>query len=248
MRITKGIQEIIFANLLSSHDLQRRAIDVTRHRQKILIDLTTELAKAEGLGDGSQAAIRAEYERLNSMGNGSHFFYGNVYKNCVTPATNGEDPAITSYTHTSATVYCAGQCRAFYMDGDTDDATLTVKDVTPAGFEFDLGAGLFEVMPTDNGRTSYYSLYLLRNNPKLSADHWFTKAVDANDAERRAIRGEFTTLKSTVFANLNKFSTDKKLIEAWPEIAPFMPKSATPTGTGLALSREDLNAICGLPK
>lgn len=248
MRITKALQEIIFANLLASHDLQRRAIDVTRHRQKILIDLSTELAKKEGLGDGSQTAIRKEYERLNRIGNGSNFFYGNIYKNNVSPSTNGEDEGITSYSHTSATVYCAGQCRAFYMDGDTDDATLTVKDVTPAGFEFDLGAALFEVMPTDNGRTSYYSFYLPRNNPKLGADHWFTQAVDANDAERRAIRGEFVTLKSTVFANLNKFSTDKKLLEAWPEIAPFMPKTAPAPGTGLALSREDLNAICGLPK
>lgn len=246
MRITKAIQERIFENLLASHPLQERAIAVTLERQKMLLDLITEIAKREGL-DGSQAALRAEYDRLNSLTGDSFFFHNNVYRSVISPGVDG-DGDITSYSHTSATVYCAGQSRAFYIDGDTDDATLTVKDVTPARFEFDLGAGLFEVMPTDNGRKAYYSFYLPRSSASLAADHWFVKAVDANDAERRAIRGEFTTLKSTVFATLNKFSTSKKLVEAWPEIMIFLPKSATPAGTGLALSREDLNAICGLPK
>lgn len=247
MRITKAIQERIFENLLASHPLQERAIAVTLERQKLFLDLSTEIAVKAGIGDGSQAALRAEYDRLNTLANDSLFFYSNVYRSVVTANTNGEDAEITSYCHTSAQVYCAGQCRAFYIDGDTDAAELTVKDVTPRRFEFELGAKLFEPIP-DTSRPAYYSYILLRNSPKLAADHWFVTAIDKNDAERRAIRQEFTTLKSTVFATLNKFNTSKKLVEAWPEIMIFLPKDAAAPGTGLALSREDLNAICGLPK
>lgn len=42
MRITKALQEQIFANLLSQHDLQARAIAATQDRQHNLIKLAAQ--------------------------------------------------------------------------------------------------------------------------------------------------------------------------------------------------------------
>lgn len=248
MRITKDLQEKIFANLLASHELQKRAIIATNYRQAHLIELQYEIARKE-IGADSQAALRAHYQKMRDAMPDNSFFATNLYQSTLTLSTN-EDGEPSGVSHDSATVYLAGQRREFYYDGDVDrEPELTVADITPRGYEFANVAGIFEereeIKP---GYGRFYPFYKLRSTPQLAADHWFVKAIEENDAERRAIRGEFTTLKSTVFASLNKFTTVKKLIEAWPEIAPFVPGAAKPAGTGLALSREDLNAICGLPK
>lgn len=176
-------------------------------------------------------------------------FFG-VSLHCSTATLSYSNDEVSYCSDSGTTVYLGGQRREFYIDGDVNrEPEISLTDITPPGFELENVIPLFEVRKDRKaGEQKHYPYYLLKSSLSLPSDHWFAKAIDANDAERRAIRGEYTTLKSTVFANLNKFGTVKKLVEAWPEIEPFLPKVAKPAGTGLALSREDLNAICGLPK
>lgn len=251
MRITKALQEQIFANLLSQHDLQARAIAATQDRQHNLIKLAAHLAIAEGIGPfGTQAEIRAHYKKIRSAVPDSAFFGVSLYQSTATLSYSGDDNEISYCSDSGTAITLGGQRREFYLDGDVNrEPEISLTDITPMGFELANVIPLFEEREEKKPGTSrHYPYYLPRSCPLLPSDHWFSKAIDANDAERRAIRGEFTTLKSTVFANLNKFGTVKKLVEAWPEIEPFLPKNLKPAGTGLALSREDLNAICGLPK
>lgn len=248
MRITKNLQDQIFANLLASHPLQQRAMDATKHRQHILLKLMAEVAKKEIGGEGSQADIRKFlHQRENSCKNSS-FFDVALYQSTATLAVNNDGEPV-SYSDNDTGIHLGGMSRYFQISGDVNDTQIDVSDITPKSFEFGLAVELFELRDEQKpGYSKYYPFYLMRSAPKLAADHWFSVAVDANDAERRAIRAEFTALKSSVYAALSKCSTVKKLAEAWPEIMDFVPKEQKPTGTGLALNREDLNAICGLPK
>jgi hypothetical protein len=248
MRITKNLQDQIFANLLASHPLQQRAMDATKHRQHILLKLMAEVAKKEIGGEGSQADIREYLRKLGTSCNNSSFFDLRIFESAATINLNGDGEPV-SFWDNGTTIYLGGMVRYFKIDGDVNDAQIAVSDITPPSFEFGLAVELLELRDeTKSGYSKYYPIYLMRSAPKLAADHWFSVAVDANDAERRAILAEFTALKSSVYAALSKCSTVKKLAEAWPEIMDFVPKEQKPTGTGLALNREDLNAICGLPK
>ncbi|AHG23448.1 hypothetical protein O197_32 [Edwardsiella phage eiAU-183] len=68
-------------------------------------------------------------------------------------------------------------------------------------------------------------------------------------AEDKALRNRYTEIKASVKATISKFRTVEKLLEAWPEAKDLLPeKQAAATGTRLALSREDLNAMIRLPK
>lgn len=248
MRITKNLQDQIFANLLASHPLQQRAMDATKHRQHILLKLMAEVAKKEVGGEGSQADIRKFLRLRENSCKNSSFFDVALYQSTANLRVNGEGHPI-SCNDNQTSIRVGGMSRYFKIDGDADDSQLSVTSVTPDSFELSIAVELFELNDeTKSGYSKYYPIYLMRSAPKLSADHWFSVAVDTNDAERRAIRAEFTALKSSVYAALSKCSTVKKLAEAWPEIMDFVPKEKKPTGTGIALNREDLNAICGLPK
>lgn len=248
MRITKNLQEQIFANLLASHPLQQRAMDATKHRQHILLKLMAEVAKKEVGGEGSQADIRDYLRKLRDNHRNTSFIDVSLYSSTATLCVNADGDA-SSVSDNETGIHLGGMSRYFKINGDVNDAQICVSDITPPSFEFGLAVELFELRDEKKtGYSKYYPIYLMRSAPKLAADHWFSVAVDANDAERRAIRAEFTELKSSVYAALSKCSTVKKLAEAWPEIMDFVPKEQKPTGTGLALNREDLNAICGLPK
>lgn len=72
--------------------------------------------------------------------------------------------------------------------------------------------------------------------------------MDAIDEMRRDVWNKYLTLKSAVWATLVKYNADSKLIEAWPEVKPFIPVEKKKTGTAVALDTATLNAICGLPK
>lgn len=72
--------------------------------------------------------------------------------------------------------------------------------------------------------------------------------LDLIDDDAQALRKEREQLTVSVMAVLNSVSTDKKLIEVWPEAVAFIPaaeKAATPQLPALPIA--SLNKMIGLP-
>lgn len=64
-----------------------------------------------------------------------------------------------------------------------------------------------------------------------------------------AVESDDATLRASVRAALSKFTTVEKLLENWPEAKELLPEAEEKTsGTGLALDKESLNALCGIPQ
>lgn len=70
------------------------------------------------------------------------------------------------------------------------------------------------------------------------------------EAQQEAINAERQALKDTVGAATRRFRTVEKMLAEWPAAAELLPKDmpSVKTGTGVALSVNDLNAICGIPQ
>lgn len=81
------------------------------------------------------------------------------------------------------------------------------------------------------------------------ADPAWQKRWLSLDARADAVANKRKELEATLTATLRKYKTVGTLLAAWPEAKDLLPKGVIrATGTGVALSTETLNAICGLPK
>lgn len=65
--------------------------------------------------------------------------------------------------------------------------------------------------------------------------------------KRQVLYDELCAARNKTAATVNTFYTSEKLVEAWPEIAPFIPANMKPTVQLPAVPTADLNAMLGLP-
>lgn len=84
--------------------------------------------------------------------------------------------------------------------------------------------------------------------PVISADNPFAQQLYAIDHDSTALSSEIEQLKVSLNAVLDSASTDKRLIEIWPEAVAFIPaaeKANTPQLPALPIA--ELNKLIGLP-
>lgn len=130
------------------------------------------------------------------------------------------DICISDSHYSGMPVNVAGQKRVFYFNGniDHDDST-----------------------PSVSKRRPYYCSVLQADDP-------LTERLYAIDHDRQMLKAEIEQLSASLWAVLNSVSTDKKLIEIWPEALAFIPaaeKANTPQLPALPIA--DLNKMLGLP-
>lgn len=90
-------------------------------------------------------------------------------------------------------------------------------------------------------KISYYSMTIGADNPLVQQFYDL-------EAEKKRLEDKRETLEAQLRATLCKFSTLKKLVEAWPESAELLPETLPESKSNLpALPVADLNKLVGLP-
>ena len=82
--------------------------------------------------------------------------------------------------------------------------------------------------------------------PTVIAPGYLRETIETHVEAKKALETEITGAVNKTAGLLLNFRTAEKLIEAWPEIAPFVPAAQAPVKLP-ALNRADLNAEFGLP-
>lgn len=231
MRITKAMQETIFENIIADgHPLRVRADKVMYETAALAHGIITEIQESEGLTNPADiAAIVNDVMEANAKGKSF------VDTSTTTSRVYYGDNEQTIIYGGNFSLYIGGQVRTIDLDGELDKDNRINSDLPTPGISKKI-------------LTQYIGLYKPNARPMLPGDHPAADTLARLCEEIKAINGEYVALKSAVFATLHKFTTVKKLVAAWPEIEKYIPNEQKPLGTGLALSREDLNAICGIPK
>lgn len=86
------------------------------------------------------------------------------------------------------------------------------------------------------------------SNITIPAEHELCARFLEIEAEKRALTEKIATLKITVQANINRFTTAKKLIEAWPEVVELIPEQPKSSVVNLpVVQAAQLNQLIGLP-
>lgn len=96
------------------------------------------------------------------------------------------------------------------------------------------------------------SEYQERVSPNSSAviatDNQLTEQLYTIDHDAKELKDEKEQLSLSLWAVLNSVSTDKRLIEVWPEAVAFIPAAERAATTNLpALPIAELNKLIGLP-
>lgn len=87
-----------------------------------------------------------------------------------------------------------------------------------------------------------------RNRLHLPADHPLTAEFERLHALTKTIDDNAETIEENVRGALSKFTTIKRLLEAWPEAAELLPEQqAKKANTLPAVPVDTLNALIGLP-
>lgn len=82
----------------------------------------------------------------------------------------------------------------------------------------------------------------------LTADNPLTAEFHEMHNEQEAIKADRDTLTASVRGALSNITTDKRLLEAWPEAAELLPEQVATERSNLPAVRVDeLNAMIGLP-
>lgn len=233
MRITKAMQEKIFENIIAdNHPLRVRADKVRWNVARLAADLVIEARTNAGFkSDAEIGALMNEVSALNKRGKVFLYFRTSFNKFRL----DGEEVEEQYYYDYNLKFTVGGQRREASFLGELDkDHRLRTGIVTP-GIAHEVAR-------------PYLGMFTPVEMISLPADHWVMARLQELESEVAAINGEHITLKSTVFATLNKFSTVKKLVAHWPEVEKYIPKDQPVTGTGVAISVADLNAMCGIPK
>lgn len=83
---------------------------------------------------------------------------------------------------------------------------------------------------------------------ELTADDPLTEQLYAIDHDADKLKAEIEQLSVSLWAVLNSVSTDKRLVEVWPEAIAFIPAAEKASTSNLpALPIADLNKLIGLP-
>lgn len=81
----------------------------------------------------------------------------------------------------------------------------------------------------------------------IKADE-FHDELCASDVAIADLRGELESFRLKVNGALDGINTVKQLEKHWPDAVEYLPEIVRTAKTEIALSVDDLNAICGLPK
>lgn len=123
-----------------------------------------------------------------------------------------------------------GERRTIYLNGRTDTRLISYPE---------------------EGFVTYFDGYILPVGQPNVTDIKLREKLDNVKSRYLDLDEEIKDFTVTVETAVSKFTTVKKLVEAWPEVESMIPKdiiAPVTKGTQVAISREDLNAICGLPK
>lgn len=74
----------------------------------------------------------------------------------------------------------------------------------------------------------------------------FTDRLIKIDNEADRIENKRTELEATLRTAIKKFGTVESMVDQWPQSEELLPAELRPS-TALALSMDDLNAVCGIP-
>lgn len=100
---------------------------------------------------------------------------------------------------------------------------------------YEEGNDVYRVAPTDY-------------HVELTADDPLTEQLYAIDHDADKLKAEIEQLSVSLWAVLNSVSTDKRLVEVWPEAIAFIPAAEKASTSNLpALPIADLNKLIGLP-
>lgn len=76
----------------------------------------------------------------------------------------------------------------------------------------------------------------------------FHDELCVSDVEIDCLFGELEAFRLKVMGALKDINTVKQLQKHWPDAVEYLPEIVRPAKTEIAISVDDLNAICGLPK
>lgn len=226
MRMSKTIQQTIFENLLAdNHPLTVRA-----H--------AAQQAESDAAGAFLQklkAKMHTDDEKIEYWVNASNVRLQNI-------------SLFVNVSHISTTRVRKCENGYIYNDRISVQANGSYTNVSLWGGA--LTRNLTCAIPKlANLGDKYTGVVVPTETVAVDPDSDIAKTILDIQAEVESINREITSFKSTLFATLNQYRTTEKLVAAWPEIEPYIPKSAQPvTATGVALSPSMLNAICGIPK
>jgi hypothetical protein len=85
-------------------------------------------------------------------------------------------------------------------------------------------------------------------NCAFDVDHEFTKEFEEINMIYEALVAEYSEAESVVVSILHKFHTVRRLLEAWPEAAAFVPEQSKEAPALPAVPVAKLNAMLDLPQ
>lgn len=112
---------------------------------------------------------------------------------------------------------------------------------------------LASVVPSDDNRRKAVCLRMLGKHSSggcakvYEATHALSIAHSNLEAKERDLKAEFDATRRQVEAAISSVSTVKRLIEIWPEVAPFAEKYEDEKPKLPSLPTEQLNKILDLP-
>ena len=253
MRITQEIRRTILRNLVADHAVSAEAKHVMDLSQALAMDVIRDQMPK---GVTTMAQLQNWKETKLVSVSKTAFFSARVYEDYATYSVSDGQIAFlrdatfaVNFNGLSRTLFAAGDnwhrkvCNGYTDKKYTDQFSPHVGDIVP-GYELELFLNVLEVV--DGKRIKFN---MPRGEPSYAADHDFVKRQDEIDTLRRAVRAvraKYDELSAVVIGILFKYNSDAKLVEAWPEIAKYIPCQEVKT-TAVALDVKTLNAICGLP-
>lgn len=218
-RLNASLRKAILANAIETAGLNEKQRQLIDRRAALYQDVVSaELAR---VGE-TQNSLRLKYNALRGDGVDS-FIYMQIATSSALPGS-----------HSALSVNLCGLRVYLYANGAERGGIKThiTEETHPHLAPIDKGG---DFVPYSGVTVESPCLRATFEDIKVQQD-----AVDAKEIE----------LTNTVNAVLRSASTVGKLLEVWPDAAALLPKElqAKDAGTGLALTVETLNALCGLPK
>jgi hypothetical protein len=246
MKLTNEIRNKILANIVADHAVSAEARTVIDRSHALAMQVLS-LAYPKGVTNNAEMDewYQAERKRTDT----ESMLSTNYYLNYVT-VYRDRDRKTIGIRSDKFGVNAGGHARELFLSGDYHDQEgRTFDDFSPwmgpivPGYALSKMKGLLQY--DESGALQRFFLPYSRVTLKGPA---LLDELDALDQMRREVWEKYITLRSVVWATLSKYNSDSKLIEAWPEVKPFIPAEQKKTGTAVALDTATLNAICGLPK
>lgn len=219
-KLTISTIEAIVHNALVSKGYVAQDLDIVQRRADFVERVRCMALKAHNLTDEKLADVRAQADALNyEIG-----IFG-----------------VIAFSHSRSyfDVNIAGQTRRLYRSGQVSINSSRPEETTyrpmwaKDGVEY------------DDSKLSPFS----GHQDFIVAAPAIREELDALNAEATLLRGEVDTTRATLKAYLRQFTTVEKLVKVWPEVVELLPPTVEkPVSNELALTPDDLNALCGLPK